>query len=67
MPTVIFIDPRGREVPERVTGAISADEMIGKLRAVERARWRPGCREQRGRGRARLRRPLVTGERYRIW
>ena len=28
MPTVIFIDPRGREVPERVTGAISADEMI---------------------------------------
>jgi thiol:disulfide interchange protein DsbD len=37
MPTVIFIDPRGREVPERVTGAISADEMIGKLRAVERA------------------------------
>ncbi|HSD19260.1 MAG TPA: cytochrome c biogenesis protein CcdA [Anaeromyxobacter sp.] len=37
MPTVIFIDPRGREVPERVTGAIAAEEMIGKLRAVDGA------------------------------
>jgi thiol:disulfide interchange protein DsbD len=37
MPTVVFIDPRGREVPARVTGAISADEMIGKLRAVDGA------------------------------
>jgi thiol:disulfide interchange protein DsbD len=37
MPAVIFIDPRGREVPERVTGAISADAMLEKLRAVDRA------------------------------
>ncbi|GAO04126.1 protein-disulfide reductase DsbD [Anaeromyxobacter sp. PSR-1] len=37
MPTVIFIDPRGREVPDRVMGAISAGEMVQKLRAVDRA------------------------------
>jgi thiol:disulfide interchange protein DsbD len=37
MPTVIFIDPRGREVPERVTGAIPAGEMLEKLRGVDEA------------------------------
>ena len=45
MPTVIFIDPRGFEVPERVTGAISADEMIGVARGRARVRGRPGCRD----------------------
>jgi thiol:disulfide interchange protein DsbD len=37
MPTVIFIDARGREVPERVQSAISADAMLEKLRSVDRA------------------------------
>ena len=37
MPTVVFIDPRGREVPRRVTSAISADEMIETLRGVDAA------------------------------
>jgi thiol:disulfide interchange protein DsbD len=41
MPTVIFLDARGREVPERIVGAISADEMLEKLRAVDRACERP--------------------------
>ena len=35
MPTVVFIDPRGREVPDRVMGAVSADEMVQRLRAVD--------------------------------
>ncbi len=37
MPTVVFSDPRGREVPERVTGAIDAPEMVDALRAVDGA------------------------------
>ena len=37
MPTVIFIDPRGREVPGRVTAAIDAPEMIRALRGVDGA------------------------------
>lgn len=37
MPTVIFIDPRGREVPERVTAAIEAPEMLEALRRVDEA------------------------------
>jgi thioredoxin:protein disulfide reductase len=37
MPTVIFIDGKGREVPERITGAIEADEMLEKLSAVDGA------------------------------
>jgi thiol:disulfide interchange protein DsbD len=37
MPTVIFIDAKGREVPDRVMGAIPADEMIERLRGVDRA------------------------------
>lgn len=41
MPTVVFIDPHGREVPERVTGAISGPEMLDVLRRVDRACDRP--------------------------
>jgi thioredoxin:protein disulfide reductase len=37
MPTVIFLDGRGREVPDRVIGAISADEMVRRLESVDRA------------------------------
>jgi thiol:disulfide interchange protein DsbD len=37
MPAVIFIDPQGREVPDRVTGAIDASAMIDRLRAVDGA------------------------------
>jgi thiol:disulfide interchange protein DsbD len=35
MPTVVFIDARGREVPLRVTGAIEPAEMIDVLRRVD--------------------------------
>jgi thiol:disulfide interchange protein DsbD len=42
MPTVIFIDPRGREVPVRVTAAIEAPEMVKALRAVDAACEGPG-------------------------
>ncbi len=41
MPAVVFIDARGREVPDRVTAAISADEMLAKLEEVDRACDRP--------------------------
>jgi thiol:disulfide interchange protein DsbD len=37
MPTVVFIDPRGREVPERVTAAITGEEMVETLRRVDAA------------------------------
>ncbi len=37
MPTVIFIDPQGREVRQRVSGAIEADEMLQRLAAVDGA------------------------------
>jgi thioredoxin:protein disulfide reductase len=37
MPTVIFIDGRGREVPERVIGAVEADEMLQRLSKVDGA------------------------------
>jgi thiol:disulfide interchange protein DsbD len=43
MPTVVFIDPRGREVPERVTAAISAPEMREALRRVDRACEKPSA------------------------
>ena len=36
-PTVLFIDGRGRELPTRVTAAVSADEMLRRLRAVDGA------------------------------
>jgi thiol:disulfide interchange protein DsbD len=42
MPTVLFIDSRGREVPLRVTAAVSGDEMLEALRKVEDA-----CRDER--------------------
>lgn len=37
MPTVVFIDPRGREVPVRVTSAIDPPRMLEVLRSVEGA------------------------------
>jgi thiol:disulfide interchange protein DsbD len=37
MPTVIFLDRRGREVPDRVIGAIGADEMVKRLKGVDGA------------------------------
>jgi thiol:disulfide interchange protein DsbD len=44
MPTVVFIDPRGREVPERVTAAIDAERMVETLRGVDGACDRPEAR-----------------------
>jgi len=37
-PTVVFIDARGRELPadDRVLGVVSADEMLGRLKEVDR-------------------------------
>lgn len=35
-PTVLFIDGRGQEVPARVTGVISGDEMLRWMRGVDR-------------------------------
>jgi thiol:disulfide interchange protein DsbD len=35
MPTVVFIDSRGRETKERIIGAIDAEEMLQRLKAVE--------------------------------
>jgi thiol:disulfide interchange protein DsbD len=35
MPTVVFIDSSGREVKDRVIGAIDAEEMLQRLRAIE--------------------------------
>ena len=37
MPTVVFIDARGREVPLRVTAAVDAEEMLRVLHGVDRA------------------------------
>jgi thiol:disulfide interchange protein DsbD len=37
MPTVIFIDGRGREVRERVIGAVEAGEMLRRLESVDDA------------------------------
>jgi thiol:disulfide interchange protein DsbD len=37
MPTVVFIDGRGREVPDRVTGAVDGPEMVRALREVDGA------------------------------
>jgi thioredoxin:protein disulfide reductase len=36
-PTVLFIDGEGRELPNRVTAVISADEMLRRMREVDRA------------------------------
>jgi thiol:disulfide interchange protein DsbD len=35
MPTVVFIDSAGREVTDRIIGAVDADEMLQRLRAVQ--------------------------------
>jgi thiol:disulfide interchange protein DsbD len=37
MPTVLFIDARGRELPARILGAISAEEMLRWMRGVDEA------------------------------
>jgi thiol:disulfide interchange protein DsbD len=37
MPTVVFIDGKGREVRERIIGAIDADEMLRRLKSVDEA------------------------------
>ncbi len=47
MPTVVFIDPRGREVPERVTAAIPAARMVETLRGVDGACQRPEAERPR--------------------
>ncbi|MGC4000955.1 MAG: cytochrome c biogenesis protein CcdA [Anaeromyxobacter sp.] len=41
MPTVIFLDGRGRQVPDRIEGAIDADEMLARLKAVDGACEQP--------------------------
>ncbi len=41
LPTVVLLDPQGRESPERVLGAVPADEMIAHLRGVDRACQNP--------------------------
>jgi thiol:disulfide interchange protein DsbD len=41
LPTVVLLDPHGREAPDRVLGAVPAEEMISKLRGVDRACDRP--------------------------
>lgn len=41
MPTVVFIDAKGREVPERVTAAIPAERMLETLRRVDGACEKP--------------------------
>jgi len=47
MPTVVFIDPRGREVPERVTAAIPGEEMLETLRHVDAACEKPAAARPR--------------------
>lgn len=47
MPTVVFIDPRGREVPERVTAAIPGEEMVEALRRVDGACDAPPAERRR--------------------
>ncbi len=42
LPTVVFVDPHGREAPHRVLGLVSPEEMIDSLRAVDRACEREG-------------------------
>jgi thiol:disulfide interchange protein DsbD len=37
MPTVLFIDRRGKEVPGRITGAVDAEEMLSRLGKVDEA------------------------------
>jgi thioredoxin:protein disulfide reductase len=37
LPTVVLLDPHGREAPDRVLGAVPAEEMLARLRGVDRA------------------------------
>ena len=37
LPTVVILDAKGREVPDRVLGAVPADEVLASLRGVDRA------------------------------
>jgi thioredoxin:protein disulfide reductase len=37
MPTVVFLDGHGREVPDRVMGVVSAKEMLSRLEGVDGA------------------------------
>jgi thiol:disulfide interchange protein DsbD len=37
LPTVVLLDAKGREAPDRVLGAVGADEMISRLRSVDGA------------------------------
>ncbi|MCM2332913.1 MAG: thioredoxin fold domain-containing protein [Anaeromyxobacteraceae bacterium] len=37
MPTVVFIDGKGREVRDRIVGAVDAEEMLRRLKAVDGA------------------------------
>ena len=37
LPTVVLLDPHGREAPDRVLGAVPAEEMLSRLRGVDRA------------------------------
>jgi thiol:disulfide interchange protein DsbD len=37
MPTVIFLDAKGREIPDRIMTAVGPGEMVAKLRAVDGA------------------------------
>jgi thiol:disulfide interchange protein DsbD len=41
MPTVIFIDAQGKELPLRITGAVDGDEMLRWLGAVDKACAQP--------------------------
>jgi thioredoxin:protein disulfide reductase len=36
LPTVVLIDSRGRELPDRIMGAVPESEMLAKLREVDR-------------------------------
>ncbi len=47
MPTVVFIDGHGREVPERVKSAISGDEMVKALEHVDGACDAPAAERPR--------------------
>ena len=33
----LLLDPHGREAPDRVLGAVPAEEMLSRLRGVDRA------------------------------
>jgi thiol:disulfide interchange protein DsbD len=41
MPTVVFIDSKGRELRDRVVGAVEAEEMLKRLEAVDGSCDRP--------------------------